>query len=54
MNLYIKWAAGKIESDEKANELYQTIKNSKKEIQPYDTKFIDREFELLIDFLELL
>jgi tetratricopeptide (TPR) repeat protein len=53
-NLYIKWAAGKIKSEEKSNELKQTIKNSNNEIQPYDTKFVDREFDLLMEFLEVL
>ncbi|TKG92910.1 DUF5107 domain-containing protein [Puteibacter caeruleilacunae] len=53
-NQYIKWAIAQIEGTSKAKNLRLEIQNSNQEIQPYDTKFVDKEFELLIDFVDVL
>jgi len=53
-NPYLKWVESKIyhKSDEK--ELEKAAIASASNILPYDTKFVDREFSLLLDFIRIL
>ena len=50
-NTYIEWAFAKFDNDNE-EALRKKILNSKKEIQVYDTQYIDVEFKLVTDILE--
>lgn len=53
-NEYIKWAIARFNYDDNSTQIRNRIIKSGTEIQPYDTKFIDKEFSLMMDFVELL
>ena len=53
-NKYIKWVAAKIENSGKDKDLEKLILNDSGSVMAYDTKFVDRTFPLLLDFLKSL
>ncbi len=49
---YLKWVEAKIENSLVVKNLENQILNGSGATMAYDTKFVDRKFELLLDFLE--
>lgn len=52
-NQYLKWVEAKYYNKD-AEKVKQDIMDAGTEVQVYDTKFVDTEFELLIDFLTII
>ena len=51
---YMKWVAAKFRGSGQASKIEEEILGSAGEIQPYDEVFRDREFRLLVDFVNML
>jgi tetratricopeptide (TPR) repeat protein len=52
-NVYLKWVNAKY-NNENSEKIKDSILNAPIEIQAYDTKFVDVEFGLLLDLLEIV
>lgn len=52
-NKYLKWVLAHFNNDNE-DEIYNDILNSKKEIQIYDTKFVDANFKLVTEVIDRL
>ena len=52
-NVYLKWVKAKY-NNENSEKIKDSILNAPIEIQAYDTKFVDVEFGLLLDLLEIV
>lgn len=52
-NQYLKWVKSKYEHDN-FKEIQTDILNSNTIVQAYDTKFVDTEFKLVIDFTDII
>jgi len=50
---YLKWVETKYKNSSKAEQLENEILQDSGTIMPFDPKYIDRNFELLLDFLEV-
>lgn len=53
-NIYIQWVNAKFEGKTDAERIKEKALESDVDIQPYDTKFIDKKFALLIDLLSMI
>ena len=51
---YMKWIATKIVNDPKSKEIEIAIKQDFEISMPYDTRFKDNRFQLLLDFLDVI
>lgn len=51
---YMKWVATKIVNDPKSKEIEMTIKHDFEISMPYDTRFKDNRFQLLLDLLDVI
>jgi len=52
-NRYVQWAIAKFNGDQSAVKLEKDVLQSKKILQPYDTAFVDKEFTLLLNLLNI-
>lgn len=52
-NIYLQWVKSEF-VDHSSSEIESKIHNTKVEVQVYDTKFVDGEFQLVTDFVKLL
>ena len=51
---YMKWVEAKFRGSGQASATEQQILGTSGEIQPYDVVYVDREFQLLVDFMNLI
>ena len=52
-NPYLEWVGAKYKKED-SDKIESELLNSNIEIQAYDTKFVDTEFQLVLDFLKIL
>ncbi|MBI9064217.1 MAG: hypothetical protein JEZ14_19690, partial [Marinilabiliaceae bacterium] len=52
-NIYLQWVKSEF-MDQSGSEIESKIRSTKVEVQVYDTKFVDGEFQLVTDFVKLL
>lgn len=53
-NIYVHWVDAKFNEPSSAEIIQKKAFESERNIQPYDTQFIDKKFELLLDLLSVL
>ena len=53
-NPYLRWVASVYKNNGNRNQIRKEISNYESTLLPYDTKFIDENFALLLDILEII
>jgi len=53
-NPYLRWVASVYKNNGDSNQIRKEISNYESTVLPYDTKFIDENFALLLDVLEII
>jgi tetratricopeptide (TPR) repeat protein len=51
---YLKWVEAKFKNSSKVEQIENEIMQDSGTIMPFDPKYVDRNFELLLDFLEVV